>query len=126
VPSQTGNTESSSVKRRWVSLEVRNLLQKTGPKWVQGEDCMKYKDIKGFRERCEGHPDHQTGTISYSMIHKRLQEEIVELRNYIEQHSWVGLTYEDRDVICSRADLEDWCDLEVVDHVEAKLKEKNV
>tara|TARA_R110000868_G_scaffold170316_1_gene405549 strand:- start:227 stop:499 length:273 start_codon:yes stop_codon:yes gene_type:complete len=56
---------------------------------------MNYKDIKGFRERCEGHPDHQTGTISYSMIHKRLQEEIVELRNCIEQRPWVGLTNQD-------------------------------
>lgn len=55
---------------------------------------VKYKDIKGFRERCEGHPDHKTGTISYSMIHKRLQEEINELREYIER-PWVSLTNQD-------------------------------
>jgi len=46
---------------------------------------MKYEDIKDFYERCETHPDHQTGMISYRMIERRLQEEIEELREYIEQ-----------------------------------------
>jgi hypothetical protein len=45
---------------------------------------MKYEDIKNFNERCEEHPDHQTGMISYRMIDRRLQEEIEELRQYIE------------------------------------------
>ena len=45
---------------------------------------MKYEDIKDFYERCEEHPDHQTGMISYRMIERRLQEEIEELRQYIE------------------------------------------
>ena len=45
---------------------------------------VKYKDIKDFWERCEKHPDHQTGMISYSMIERRLREEIEELRQYIE------------------------------------------
>jgi hypothetical protein len=46
---------------------------------------MKYKDIKDFYERCDKHPDHQNGMISYRMIERRLQEEIEELRQYIEQ-----------------------------------------
>ena len=46
---------------------------------------MKYKDIKDFWGRCDKHPDHQNGMISYSMIERRLREEIEELRQYIEQ-----------------------------------------
>lgn len=46
---------------------------------------MKYKDIKDFNLRCEEHPDHQSGMISYDMIQQRLHEEIAELRAYIEQ-----------------------------------------
>jgi hypothetical protein len=46
---------------------------------------VKYKDIKDFWERCNKHPDHQNGMISYSMIERRLREEIEELRQYIEQ-----------------------------------------
>ena len=46
----------------------------------------RYKDIKDFYERCEEHPDHQTGMISYRMIERRLQEEINELRDFIEMN----------------------------------------
>jgi hypothetical protein len=46
---------------------------------------MKYEDIKMFSERCEKHPDHQSGMITNSMIQQRLHEEIDELREYIEQ-----------------------------------------
>ena len=46
---------------------------------------MKYEDIKFFSERCEEHPDHQSGMISNSMIQQRLYEEIDELREYIEK-----------------------------------------
>ena len=45
---------------------------------------MKYEDIKDFSQRCEEHPDHQTGMISERMIQQRLNEEIDELRAYIE------------------------------------------
>jgi hypothetical protein len=45
---------------------------------------MTYKNIKDFNQRCEEHPDHQTGMISHGMIQQRLQEEIDELREYIE------------------------------------------
>jgi len=45
---------------------------------------MKYEDIKDFYERCEEHPDHQSGMISSLMIERRLHEEIEELRQYIE------------------------------------------
>ena len=58
---------------------------------------LKYEDIPSFAERCEFHPDHQTGMISESMLKQRLHEEINELREYIEQRKWVGLTDEEID-----------------------------
>jgi hypothetical protein len=53
---------------------------------------MKYEAIKDLAQRCEEHPDHQTGMISGRMIEARLSEEIDELREYIEQRTWVDLT----------------------------------
>jgi hypothetical protein len=83
---------------------------------------MKYKDIKTFTQRCEEHPDHQTGMISHSMIEQRLHEEIDELREYIEQREWVGLTEEEIDTwnIVAPSRLRDF-----VRCIEAKLREKN-
>ncbi len=89
---------------------------------------MKYEDIKDFNQRCEEHPAHQTGMISERMIQARLSEEIDELRAYIEQRTWVGLTKEDIEKL--------WADtgnvvgyggltFENIRAVEAKLKEKN-
>lgn len=46
---------------------------------------MKYEDIKDFSQRCEEHPDHQSGMITNAMIQQRLHEEIDKLRDYIEQ-----------------------------------------
>lgn len=40
--------------------------------------------IKTWRERCEEHPDHE-GIVTERMIHSRMQEEIDELRQAIEQ-----------------------------------------
>jgi hypothetical protein len=42
------------------------------------------KHIKTWHERCEEHPDHQTGMISEGMIQARMQEEIDELRKALE------------------------------------------
>jgi hypothetical protein len=88
---------------------------------------MKYEDIKDFKERCEEHPDHQTGMISYRMIEQRLEEEIEELREYIEQRPWVGLTDDEIKEI-----IGPWGDTPIkgytrklFDQIEAKLKEKN-
>ena len=88
---------------------------------------MKYEDIKDFNERCETHPDHQTGMISYRMIEQRLEEEIEELREYIEQRPWVGLTNEEIKSLPSWwPSYEDAPALiKLVKDVEAKLKEKN-
>lgn len=90
---------------------------------------MKYKDIKTFKQRCEEHPDHQTGMITYSMIEQRLHEEIDELREYIEQREWVGLTEEEKNDCLVSADP---CEClakpeshQLMDDVEAKLREKN-
>ena len=52
---------------------------------IKSKEHMKYEDIKDFYQRCEEHPDHQSGMISNSMIQQRLHEEIDELREYIEQ-----------------------------------------
>ena len=65
---------------------------------------MKYKDIRMFYQRCEEHPDHQTGMISNRMVIQRLNEEIDELREYIEQREWVGLTEEDKNNCLVSAD----------------------
>ena len=41
------------------------------------------------------------------------------------RQKWVGLTDEDTANICMQGDLNDWHDEQVIDAVEAKLKEKN-
>ena len=52
---------------------------------IKSKEHMKYEDIKDFYQRCEEHPDHQSGMITYEMIQQRLNEEIDELREFIEQ-----------------------------------------
>jgi len=92
---------------------------------------MKYKDIKDFYERCDKHPDHQSGMISYRMIEQRLEVEIEELRQYIEQRKWAKLTNKEIEEIWD-ADTtpEDttgslyYAKL-LIRKAEAKLKEKN-
>jgi len=85
---------------------------------------MKYENIKDFYERCETHPDHQTGMISYRMIERRLQEEIEELRQYIEQRDWQ--TLDDAEYQEILAKLGDGGLLAFYILVEAKLREKNI
>jgi hypothetical protein len=82
---------------------------------------MKYEDIKEFTQRCEEHPDHQSGMISHGMIQQRLSEEIDELREYIEQRQWVGLTDDELKDIWLDYDT----NMDALKAVEAKLKEKN-
>jgi hypothetical protein len=84
---------------------------------------MKYKDIKDFWERCNNHPDHQTGMISYRMIERRLREEIEELRQYIEQRQWQ--TLDDAEYQEILAKLGDGGLLAFYILIESKLKEKN-
>jgi hypothetical protein len=85
---------------------------------------MKYENIKNFNERCEEHPDHQTGMISYRMIEQRLEEEIEELREYIEQRPWVGLTEEEVKE-CFKITPDLFLPWHIYARIEAKLKEKN-
>jgi len=84
---------------------------------------MKYEDIKDFYERCDKHPDHQNGMISYRMIERRLQEEIEELRQYIEQREWQ--TLDDAEYQEILAKLGDGGLLAFYILIEAKLREKN-
>jgi hypothetical protein len=80
---------------------------------------MKYEDIKDFSQRCEEHKDHQTGMVSTGMLACRMQEEIDELREYIEQRTWVGLTDEDL-AVCGDED-----DVMLARYWERVCKEKN-
>jgi hypothetical protein len=82
---------------------------------------MKYKDIKDFWERCNKHPDHQSGMISYRMVERRLQEEIEELREYIEQRKWVGLTAEE----VKDFQVNKFVGPNIIRAIERRLKEKN-
>jgi hypothetical protein len=90
---------------------------------------MKYKDIKDFYQRCEEHPDHQSGMISNSMIQQRLHEEIDELREHIEKRPWVGLTRDEQSFVYSNlhnaTSREDSFWVDFANAIEAKLKEKN-
>jgi len=72
-------SDDLSIKSEEAMREVQRLGQE-----IQGEHMI-YEDIKDFYQRCEEHPDHQSGMISNSMIQQRLHEEIDELREYIEQ-----------------------------------------
>jgi len=82
---------------------------------------MKYEDIKDFYQRCEEHPDHQSGMVSYDMILQRLNEEIDELRAYVEQRTWVGLTNEESVEIQKIST----CYEQAIELTETKLKQKN-
>ena len=91
---------------------------------------MKYEAIKDLAQRCEEHPDHQTGMISGRMIEARLSEEIDELREYIEQRTWVGLTDDDKVLINHDANFNQFMTAgEYADRVqqltEARLKDLN-
>jgi len=84
---------------------------------------MNYLDIKTFNERCEDHPDHQQGMVSYVMLSKRLFEEIDELRVYIERNrrEWVSLTDEE----ISASSKGHMTRNGFARAIKAKLKEKN-
>jgi hypothetical protein len=55
---------------------------------------MNYSDIKDFNERCEEHPDHQSGMVTERDIQRRLREEVEELREYVENGLAEGWIYE--------------------------------
>jgi len=44
-------------------------------------------EIKTWQDRCEEHPDHQSGMVTHGMIKARMQEEIDDLRNQCEMWS---------------------------------------
>jgi hypothetical protein len=77
-----GGEMSRPISRAEMKDEVNEIWQKC----LEEPVGMKYEDIKDFWERCDKHPDHQNGMISYSMIERRLREEIEELRQYIESN----------------------------------------
>jgi hypothetical protein len=80
--------------------------------------------IKTWRERCEEHPDHE-GIVTEQMIRNRMQEEIDELRQAIEQaetREWVGLTDEEKEKL---VEAFYGTDIQRLEAVETKLKEKN-
>lgn len=89
---------------------------------------MKYEDIKDFNQRCDEHPDHREGMISYQMIVCRLHEEIEELRAYIEGKPAQEPTLQEQlaiaQAVWNKAKA-DWCkaDAEIIRIL--KLMEKN-
>jgi hypothetical protein len=107
---QSENVSEQNFTRCWTigSMELGGIM-------------MKYKDIKDFYERCDKHPDHQSGMISYSMIERRLHEEIEELRQYIEQRKWVGLTAEE----VKDFQVNKFVGPNIIRAIERRLKEKN-
>jgi hypothetical protein len=81
--------------------------------------------IKTWQERCEEHPDHE-GIVTERMIRCRMQEEIDELRQAIEQ--WVGLTDDEVSEIIGKEIGFNSCfgpEESFARAIEAKLKEKN-
>lgn len=78
------------------------------------------KNVKTWGERCDTHPDHQTGMISQRMIQARMQEEIDELRQALEE--WVELTKEECFELCTA--LKDK-PFSLLVAVQEKLREKN-
>ena len=94
------------------------------------------KHIKTWNERCEEHPDHQTGMISERMIQERMQEEIDELRQALETDlakvgevgvwgEWQGLTDEEHDRIKRNYHNMTWTLEMFARAIEQALKEKN-
>jgi hypothetical protein len=49
--------------------------------------------ILTWQERCEIHPDHQTGMVSHAMIQARMQEEIDELRQLFANQKPVAMMF---------------------------------
>ena len=94
-------------------VEMKDEVNEIWQKCLEEPVGMKYEDIKDFWERCNKHPDHQNGMISYRMIERRLQEEIEELRQYIEQReqslqkpvAWMHTSIEDNIISHKPADL---------------------
>ena len=62
----------------------------------QAEVSKDIKQIKTWSERCEEHPDHQTGMITERMIQERMQEEIDELRQALEAEKEPGAWISER------------------------------
>jgi len=48
------------------------------------EHQRKTAEIKTWQQRCDEHPDHESGMISNQMIMDRMQEEIDELRQALQ------------------------------------------
>ena len=80
-------------------------------------------NIKTWNERCEEHPDHQTGMISERMIQERMQEEIDELRQALETDG--GNCYGAGTAYRGQRSKDSAVKTYTVKAIEAKLKEKN-
>jgi len=95
--------------------------------------------IKTWQERCEEHPDHQTGMVSNQMIQARMQEEIDALRaalaepeqrcEYIRSSGtthWCALAEPEQDWSLLEATQESLREhMARIKELEAKLKDKN-
>jgi hypothetical protein len=96
--------------------------------WDEAQARASTTMIKTWQERCEEHPDHE-GIVTERMIRNRMQEEIDELRQAIEQaetREWVGLTDEEVSYCRYAATFCDELDTAyMAELIEQALKEKN-
>jgi len=112
----------------WESPKNKPMTRDEWMAWLReswDEAQARTHTIKTWRERCEEHPDHE-GIVTERMIRNRMQEEIDELRQAIEQaetREWVGLT--DEEIHDMNGYEEDRRMYRFARAIEAKLKEKN-
>jgi len=112
----------------WESPKNKPMTRDEWMAWLReswDEAQARTHTIKTWRERCEEHPDHE-GIVTERMIRNRMQEEIDELRQAIEQaetREWVGLT--DEEIHDMNGYEEDRDTYKYFRAIEAKLREKN-
>lgn len=80
--------------------EVREVA---GKYWNTRAQPKIMTEIKTWSQRCEEHPDHQSGMVTHQMIQARMQEEIDELRALPKyKRAYIDTGSDDETVICIR------------------------
>jgi hypothetical protein len=116
-----------------MSIEaMKQALAKFESLWEIGIDAV-YKvellpEIQALRQAIEqaelAKPEQEpVNTMPTKIVGPNL-EQILNAAGFYKRE-WVGLTDEDTANICMQSDINNWHDEQVIDAVEAKLKEKN-
>lgn len=94
---QGGCTDSDDGTVEAITVWCPDVITALRAAIEQAEKQGQSLSIKTWQDRCEEHPDHN-GIVTDRMIQARMQEEIDELREAIEQleepRQWQGLTDE--------------------------------